>query len=323
MSTRISSTQLPPCQADNADWPCGKELGSPAPALLKGRPWPKISIITPNFNGADYLEKTICSVLLQGYPNLEYIIIDGGSTDSSVEIIRRYELLLTYWVSEKDSGQAHALNKGFARCTGEIVNWLCSDDILLPGALHTIATHFCDNLNVDVVAGQGRVIYASGDRSDMVGGTTAKAIDLIPANNSVCQPACFYRRNLLDRNPPLDESYHYAMDFELWAYFKSKNLRWLVIDEILCQALMTGENKCSTGGFAITAEQIRVYRTYVNELIPLTFWYRYMRLPLTLLRLRYPGRLAYLILRPLQIITVFLLGPFYGFARVRNMNFTM
>jgi hypothetical protein len=113
------------------------------------------------------------------------------------------------------------------------------------------------------------------------------------------------------------------MDFELWAYFCSKNAHWLVVDDIFCEALMTGDNKCSTGGAAITSEMIRVYRAYVDEMIPLTFWYKYLRLPLTRFRIQHPGRLAYLLARPLQILAVVILGPFYGFERVRKMNFIM
>jgi glycosyltransferase involved in cell wall biosynthesis len=301
---------------------------APDPAVLRnlpaGKEWPKISIVTPNYNGARTLEKTIQSVLIEGYTNLEYIIIDGGSTDQSVEIIKKYEPWVTYWVSEKDKGQSAAINEGFARCTGEILNWLCSDDVLLPGALFTVAKQFLQNDTIDVVAGQGRVVFENENGREMVGGTTQKMVDLIPVNNSVCQPACFYRRKLLlHRDPPLDESYHYAMDFELWTFFISLGARWKVIDDVLCVALMSGRNKCSTGGMSITEEQIRVYRTYVKELIPLTFWYKFLRLPLAQFRLRHPGRLAYMIARPLQILVVLLLGPFYGFARVRNMNYLM
>jgi glycosyltransferase involved in cell wall biosynthesis len=101
--------------------------------------FPKISIVTPSFNQGQFLEETIRSIISQGYPSLEYVIIDGGSTDQSVEIIRRYTEHLTYWVSEPDRGQANALNKGFARCSGDILGWINSDDCLLPNALHNIA----------------------------------------------------------------------------------------------------------------------------------------------------------------------------------------
>jgi glycosyltransferase involved in cell wall biosynthesis len=101
--------------------------------------YPKITVLTPNYNYGHYLEETIRSVLLQGYPNLEYIIIDGGSTDNSIEIIKKYEPWLTYWVSETDRGQTHAINKGLEKATGEIFNWINSDDVLMPGALFAIA----------------------------------------------------------------------------------------------------------------------------------------------------------------------------------------
>ena len=105
---------------------------------------PKISIVTPTYNQGRFIEQTICSVLDQGYPNLEYIIIDGGSRDNTVDIIKKYEHRLSYWVSEMDSGQTHAINKGFAKCTGEIFNWINSDDYYAPDALQKIAKAFAD-----------------------------------------------------------------------------------------------------------------------------------------------------------------------------------
>jgi hypothetical protein len=107
-----------------------------------GQAWPRLSIVTPSYNQGQYIEETIRSVLLQGYPNLEYMVIDGGSSDASADIIRKYEPWLTYWVSEPDRGQAHAINKGFDRCTGAVIGWINSDDILLPKATESIASAF-------------------------------------------------------------------------------------------------------------------------------------------------------------------------------------
>jgi len=115
--------------------------------------YPKISIITPSYNQGRYIEQTIQSVLSQNYPNLEYIIIDGGSTDETVDIIKKYESQLTYWVSEKDSGQTDAINKGFAKCTGYIINWLNSDDYYEPATLHRVANAFMNNKDCKVVCG--------------------------------------------------------------------------------------------------------------------------------------------------------------------------
>src|SRR5438067_1469746 len=132
--------ELPPPPAGKTGWPWTDET----PALQSTRPdgsaWPRISIVTPSYNQGQFIEETIRSVLLQGYPDLEYIIIDGGSQDESVEIIKKYEPWLTYWVSEQDRGQSHAINKGFDRSTGLILGWLNSDDVLLPNALATVAS---------------------------------------------------------------------------------------------------------------------------------------------------------------------------------------
>ena len=110
--------------------------------MSDGHPWPRISIVTPSYNQGQFIEETIRSVLQQGYPNLEYIIIDGGSTDNSVEIIKKYEEYLTYWVSEPDDGQYDAINKGFSRATGEIMAWLNSDDMYVPWTFKTVAEIF-------------------------------------------------------------------------------------------------------------------------------------------------------------------------------------
>jgi glycosyltransferase involved in cell wall biosynthesis len=118
---------------------------------------PKITIITPSFNQGKYIERTIQSVLSQDYPNLEYIIIDGGSTDQTVDIIKKYERHLKYWVSEKDNGQSHAINKGLKYATGDIINWLNSDDYLEPQALNVIAESF--NSDIDIFCGYANLIY--------------------------------------------------------------------------------------------------------------------------------------------------------------------
>jgi len=133
----LSETPTPP--ATLTGWPWTEETPQLPNLMANGLPWPRISIVTPSLNQGHFIEETIRSVLLQGYPNLEYIVVDGGSTDNSVDIIKKYEPWLTYWVSEPDKGQSHAINKGFKRTSGEIMAWLNSDDIYTPGALHAVA----------------------------------------------------------------------------------------------------------------------------------------------------------------------------------------
>lgn len=128
-------SELPPPPPGKTGWPWTEETERLPNTMPDGGEWPRISIVTPNYNYGQFIEETIRSVLLQGYPNLEYIVIDGGSTDDSVEIIKKYEPWLSYWVSEKDRGQANAINKGISIATGEWFNWLNSDDILLNNAL--------------------------------------------------------------------------------------------------------------------------------------------------------------------------------------------
>jgi glycosyltransferase involved in cell wall biosynthesis len=134
----VTTSDLPPPASNKTDWPWTQEPTKCSETDYDLNPWPKITIVTPSFNQGRFIEETIRSVLLQGYPNLEYIIIDGGSTDDSIDIIKKYEKWLSYWVSEKDEGQAHAINKGIDMATGQWFNWINSDDMLLPNALVTL-----------------------------------------------------------------------------------------------------------------------------------------------------------------------------------------
>jgi glycosyltransferase involved in cell wall biosynthesis len=175
----------------------------------------KITIVTPSLNQGDYIEDTILSVLNQGYQDLEYIIIDGGSTDKTVEIIKKYGDRITYWESEKDSGQSNAINKGFRRATGDIINWLNSDDQLMPGALHAIANYFRDN--PQMIAVHGRIEYFGETRNYYSKNISPKELKTRYVSH-ICmpQPACFYKKKLLDEQGLLDESLHFSMDTDLF-----------------------------------------------------------------------------------------------------------
>ena len=140
MSPQRNLPDLPaPASAASEPWPAGEQLPGSSLAESPDYEWPRISIVTPSFNQGRWLEKTIRSVLLQGYPNLEYILVDGGSRDESVDLIKKYEPWIQYWVSEPDDGQCDAINKGFSKATGQILGWVNSDDWLASGALSSVA----------------------------------------------------------------------------------------------------------------------------------------------------------------------------------------
>lgn len=178
--------------------------------------YPKISIVTPSYNQGQYIEQTILSVLNQNYPNLEYIIIDGGSTDNTAEIIRKYEKSLKYWVSEPDKGQAHAINKGLAHCTGEIFNWLNSDDFLEPEALHKISERFEQEDKPDLVAGEVEIFDANGSVEYVKHQKlSAKGLLNWEKGVSLVQPGVWMRRELMQNCGGIDEQFHYSFDWDM------------------------------------------------------------------------------------------------------------
>ena len=177
----------------------------------------KITIVTPSYNQAAYLEQTIQSVLSQNYPNLEYIIIDGGSTDGSVEIIKKYENRLTYWVSEKDGGQSDAINKGLQHATGEIFNWLNSDDQYLPNSLNYIGNYFSENPETNVLCGRQWLLEPDGTRISSAGTTICDTVEETAVKMHIDQPCTFFRVSCLrDVGFYVERDLHFMMDAELW-----------------------------------------------------------------------------------------------------------
>lgn len=178
--------------------------------------YPRISIVTPSFNQGQFIEQTILSVINQGYPNLEYIIIDGGSTDNTVEIIQKYSEYITFWVSEKDNGQSHAINKGLRMCTGEIFNWLNSDDWYEPNALYTVAEIFAKNRYALFVSGFERHIFENGVNRVIEGTFIEKKIEQTILRCEVTQPSTFLKMETIKRIGGVTESLHFIMDGEMW-----------------------------------------------------------------------------------------------------------
>lgn len=178
------------------------------------KPQPKISIITPSYNQGRYIEETIESVLAQDYPDIEYIVVDGGSTDETIDILKKYDAKLR-WISEKDNGQSDAIIKGFKMAKGEIIAWLCSDDIYLPGAVTRIVEFFKSNGDVGLVYGKSHYIDEEGK---VTGEYPSAGFDAerMAVFNMISQPSAFFKKEAYDKAAGVDVALTYAMDYDLW-----------------------------------------------------------------------------------------------------------
>lgn len=185
---------------------------------------PKITIITPSFNQGVYIEETIRSILLQGYPNLEYIVIDGGSTDGTVGILEKYTNFITFWTSERDAGQSDAINKGLTRATGDLFNWINSDDVLAPNALWSVANAFLENSSAQAVCGyyhfMGDNVPSRLKQRLLIFPEIEKTLTL----GSMSQPSLFWRMITIRQLKVVNQRLNYTMDWEMWHRF------WLTID---------------------------------------------------------------------------------------------
>jgi glycosyltransferase involved in cell wall biosynthesis len=203
---------LPTINKDKQGWPWTEEFDAGQYAIHPV--WPKITIITPSFNHGEYIEETVRSILLQNYPNLEYIIMDGGSKDNTVEIVEPYQNQITYFVSEKDGGQSNAINKGIKIATGEIINWINSDDYLLPGALFQVGKFFIENPDFALIYGDAITIYP-GKRIDDYFAVDYDLMDFV-SRISIHQPSAFWKAELFKKVGTIDESLSMCMDYDFW-----------------------------------------------------------------------------------------------------------
>jgi glycosyltransferase involved in cell wall biosynthesis len=184
---------------------------------------PLVSIITPSFNQARYIEATIQSVIRQDYPNIEYIIVDGGSKDGTVEIIKKHEGRISWWVSEQDKGQTEAINKGFARARGEILAWLNSDDTYEPGAISSAVKYLMDHPETGMVYGDCNFINEEGRVIGKFGSAQTSYKLLRQGYAHIPQQTMFFRAELWQQVGPLDPSFYFAMDYDLWTRLAARS----------------------------------------------------------------------------------------------------
>jgi len=244
--------------------------------INKDSNYPKISIVTPSYNQAQFLEKTILSVLNQNYPNLEYVIIDGGSTDGSVEIIKKYEKCLTYWISEKDNGQADAINKGFQKSNGEILAWLNADDLYLPGTLFKVKDNFKKYRENNFIYGHSLLI----DKKDNI----MRACYTIPQTyhsyiydrgGNIFQGTVFWKRDIFYKYGGIDSKLYFALEYKLFNNF-FKHDRGIFLNDILAAYRIHKETKSSTVESKLVVEEFNSIRK-INRNIVLKFYYRVRR----------------------------------------------
>ena len=261
---RRRPVDVPPPPPEKACWPWTQNDVGPAPSPPEGSAWPRVSIVTPSFNQGAFIEETIRSVLLQDYPNLEYFIVDGGSTDSTLQVIKTYEPWIDYWVSERDRGQTHALNKGFARATGDIVAWLNSDDTYEPHGIRTIVRHMLTTESV-VAYGNCNLIDEIGVRTGVVVPPPVNFESLLKFWSVDCsippQPAIFFRRNVLDDVGLLDETLRYVMDYELWLRI-ARRYSFSYVNAVIGNYRMHSESKTVGEGNQFNPERYRVSLGY-------------------------------------------------------------
>lgn len=221
---------------------------------------PSISIVTPSYNQSHFLDKTISSVLEQNYPTLEYIIQDGGSTDNSVEVIKRYQSSLKHWESKTDRGQSHALNLGFQHATGEIMAYLNSDDILFPNTLHYVADYFNKHPEVDVVYGH-RILIDEHDNNIGRWILPNHDDDVLIWADYVPQETLFWRRQIWDKaGGTIDDSFRFAMDWDLLLRFKEANAKFVRLPRVLGAFRVHTQQKTSAQMNDIGAQEMERLR---------------------------------------------------------------
>ena len=259
--------EIPSPPPNKNGWPWTEESPKLPKTMIKNSPWPKISIVTPSFNQGQFLEETIRSILLQGYPNLEYIIIDGGSTDESVEIIKKYERWLAFWVSEEDRGQSHAINKGFEKASGDIYAYINSDDFYCPGAFGIIAPFFRENGDPHLVAGE--CVIFEGDRvkriftpwwPERLSYFVEKTY-----SSTFAQPASFWSKEIYENLGGFDQSLHFCFDREFFLRIGLAGVNPYLIERKIARFREHSESKTMLQGVRFHEESILIIQRHAKD----------------------------------------------------------
>lgn len=259
----LSLNELPDPPAGRTGWPWTEVAPQIPEKMPDGSLWPRVSIVTPSFNQARFIEETIRSVLLQGYPNLEYIIVDGGSVDGSVEVINKYAPWLTYWVSEPDKGQSQAINKGLGKTSGDVIAYLNADDIYLSGTIQTAVSHLVEKEDVELLYGDCRVV---DEKSHFISVARSREFDLFVelCRNFVYQPTVFMRRATFDRVGYFDEELHFTMDIDYW-FRAAMQAKFSYLPVELAAFRLTQSSKTGGGQINFAAERQKVLERFFRS----------------------------------------------------------
>jgi len=289
-NTALTLKDLPAPPEGKTGWPWTEQSELLPDKMPDGSEWPKISIVTPNYNYGHFIEETIRSILLQGYPNLEYIVIDGVSTDNSVEIIKKYEKYLAYWVSEKDSGQSNAINRGIQKSTGTIFNWINSDDCLSKNSLISVSRVY-NQSKFDILIGGCKILEIGANNTfiklheDRLPSNTINYWNLIERSSYIDQPSVFINCDVFKHNGYLKENLHYVMDYDLYIRIllnHNSPVKVITNDDILSIVKCHSDAKTSKSWNSVEIEMLKILEA-ISFLIPK---HEIKRLKITLNKLR-------------------------------------
>ncbi len=244
----------------------------------------RISIVIPSYNQGKWVESTIKSIIYQDYIDKEILIIDGGSTDESVEIFKKYEQYITYWVSEKDNGQAEAINKGMKIAKGDILYYINSDDILCENALSKVANFFNKHKEYDIIAGHSIIIDQDGRQLGKLFSITDNFIEMLIMGSSLTQPSVFFTRKCYELTGPFDESLFFSLDYEYWIRCLHKGFKLKIIDEFLSGVRIHKDTKSSKYKEIKNKEDLLIKSKYPDIISKYEYRRFYWRLKRGLLR---------------------------------------